>query len=78
MIARFSYNIPRHHGKYGTSVAVFNSLEEMRDGLPWVAYYKTYRFQDPGDGRVCDGGKQVEALKAKVLRNFPGCKFINL
>lgn len=77
MIAKFHYNIPRHHGKYGTSVSVFASVEDWRQGLPPVARYTTYRFQNPSDGRVCDGEKQEALLRAKVLKNFPNVeKFI--
>ena len=28
MIAHFYYNIPRHHGKYGLAVSVYNSVED--------------------------------------------------
>ena len=78
MIAKFHYNIPRHHGKYGTAVSVFNSREDMIDGLMPIAYYKTYKHQNPDDDRVCDSDRQISDLKAKVLRNFPDVEFINL
>ncbi len=78
MIARFHYNIPRHHGKYGTAVSVFNNREEMRNCEQPVAYYKTYKHQTPDEERVCDGDRQIEDLKAKVLKNFPNVEFINL
>lgn len=78
MIAKFHYNIPRHHGKYGTAVSVFNSREDMIDGLMPIAYYKTYKHQNPDDDRVCDSDRQISDLKAKVLKNFPDVEFINL
>ena len=78
MIAKFHYNIPRHHGKYGTAVSVFNSREDMRDGLMPIAYFKTYKHQKTDDDRVCDGDRQINDLKTKVLKNFPDVEFINL
>lgn len=78
MMARFHYNIPRHHGKYGTAVSVFNNREEMRNGEMPIAYYKTYKYQNPDEERVCDGERQIEDLKAKVLKNFQDVEFINL
>lgn len=78
MIARFHYNIPRHHGKYGTAVSIYESREAMRNGEMWVKYFKTYKYQNPGDGRVCDSEKQIEELKSKVLKQFPNVEFLNL
>ncbi len=78
MIAVFHYNIPRHHGKYGTAVSVFNNREEMLNCSEPIAYYKTYKYQNPDDERVCDGERQIEDLKAKVSSNFHNVEFINL
>lgn len=78
MIARFHYNIPRHHGKYGTAVSIFNSREEMHNCEKPIVYYKTYKYQNPDEKRSCDSNRQVEDLKAKVLKNFPDVEFINL
>lgn len=62
MIARFIYNISRHHGKYGTSVAVFESVESMRNG----------------DGRAFDQEAQIEELKQKIEKKYPNVEFIDL
>lgn len=78
MIARFHYNISRHHGKYGTAVSVFANKEAMRNGEHPLAYFKTYKYQNPDDGRVCDSDRQIEDLRAKVVKNFPDVEFINL
>lgn len=75
MIARFHYHTTRHHGKYGTAVSVFNSRESMHNGDGPIAYFRTYKYQNP-DGS-CDGEKQVECLRAKVLKNFHDVEFIN-
>lgn len=50
----------------------------MRNCEQPVAYYKTYKHQTPDEERVCDGDRQIEELKAKVLKNFPNVEFINL
>lgn len=50
----------------------------MRNGEMWVKYFKTYKYQNPGDGRVCDSEKQIEELKSKVLKQFPNVEFLNL
>lgn len=50
----------------------------MRNCEQPVAYYKTYKHQTPDEERVCDGDRQIEDLKAKVLKNFPNVEFINL
>ena len=78
MIARFIYNISRHHGKYGTSVAVFESIEEMRNGGKCYEYIKTYKYQNPGDGRAFDQQAQIEELKGKIIKKFPNIEFVNL
>lgn len=77
MIAIFFYNIPRHHGKYGTAVAVYTSREDMRNGLMPIAYFKTYKHQKTDDDRECGEDRQINDLKAKVLKNFPDVEFIN-
>lgn len=78
MIARFIYNISRHHGKYGTSVAVFESVESMRNGGKCYEYLKTYKHQNPGDGRAFDQEAQIEELKQKIEKKYPNVEFINL
>lgn len=50
----------------------------MRNCEQPVAYYKTYKHQTPDEERVCDSDRQIEDLKAKVLKNFPNVEFINL
>lgn len=42
----------------------------MRNCEQPVAYYKTYKHQTPDEERVCDGDRQIEDLKAKVLKNL--------
>ena len=84
MVAHFHYNISRHHGKYGLAVSVYNSAEDRRLDYDEcstnrrLAYFKTYKFQNPDDGRVVDTEAQINELKNKVLSKFPDCIFDNL
>lgn len=81
MVAHFYYNIPRHHGKYGIAVSVYNSVEDRRADYNEcsfsrrIAYMKTYKHQTP-DG--CDIKAQIAELKNKVLTKYPNCEFDNL
>ena len=80
MVAHFYYHIPRHHGKYGLAVSVYNSVEDRKadyDECTFarsLAYMKTYKHNTP-DG--CDVEAQVNELTKKVLAKFPGCIFDN-
>lgn len=50
MVAHFYYNIPRHHGKYGLAVSVYNSVEDRKADYDEcmfarrLAYMKFFRF----------------------------------
>ena len=80
MVAHFYYHIPRHHGKYGLAVSVYNSAEDRKSDYDEctvarrLAYMKTYKHNTP-DG--CDVEVQVNELTKKVLAKFPGCIFDN-
>ena len=85
MIAKFYYNIARHHGKYGLMVKVWKdeetkfrfinarTYEEMENNKPAMVA-KTYKF-NTDDG--CDIDAQVMELKAKVLKIYPHTSFLN-
>ena len=80
MVAHFYYNIPRHRGKYGLAVSVYNSVEDRKadyDECTFarrLAYMKTYKH-NTADG--WDGEAQINELTKKVLAKFPGCIFDN-
>lgn len=76
MIARFYYNISRHHGKYGTTVAVFDSFESMENDGKCIERIRTYKYQNPGDGRAFDQDAQIEELKQKIEKKYPNIEFI--
>lgn len=72
MIAYFLYNIPRHHGKYGTGVAVYNNRESRKNGEMWVELLKTYKHQNEYG---VDLDAQIEELKSRVSKKYPGIEF---
>lgn len=72
MIAYFLYNIPRHHGKYGTGVAVYNNRESRKNGEMRVELLKTYKHQTEYG---VDFDAQIEELKSRVSKKYPGIEF---